>query len=275
MRRFLKRIFIILFGMTVLFSGAVCRPVPGELTEVLEATPIISPVSTQFDMNGSGFGREDNGVNESTDGPGKSSLPNGFVYIDEIIEDCIVDAKYAGFDNFMGRPVKGYEKPYVICSEEVAEGLVKASDILRGQGYLLIIFDSYRPQRAVEDFIIWAEDLEDQLRKEYHYPNIEKSDLFGKGYIAARSGHTRGAAVDLSLFDIEADGELDMGTCFDFLDELSRHGAKGITSGQEKNREILRQAMIDAGFKAYKKEWWHYAIDPEPYPDTYFDFPVK
>ncbi|HWP80902.1 MAG TPA: M15 family metallopeptidase [Candidatus Acidoferrum sp.] len=202
-------------------------------------------------------------------------LPDGFVYIDDIIKDCIIDAKYAGADNFLGRPAAGYEGPYVVASRACAEGCKKAADILRPKGYLLKFFDACRPQRAVDDFAKWAKDKTDTARKHIHYPNIEKSRLFPLGYIAEKSSHTRGASVDLTLCDAATKRELDMGTVFDFMDEASWETAQGLTRYQQRNRLILRCAMLACGFLPYEREWWHFGLEREPYPDTYFDFVVK
>lgn len=207
--------------------------------------------------------------------PKARELPEGFVYIDEWIEDCIIDAKYAGTDNFMGRPADGYEQPLVVAAKAVAEGCVKAADALREQGYVLKFFDAYRPQRAVDDFCRWSEVDEDQRRKPIQYPNVEKKRMFEEGYIARRSGHTRGKAVDLTLVDVKTQQELDMGSIFDFMDPRSWPDCPDVTPEQRKNRYILRDAMIAAGFQPYECEWWHFSINPEPYPNTYFDFPIK
>jgi len=214
-------------------------------------------------------------MNLSTKGVPKKGLPAGFVYVDEFIDDCIVDAKYAGTENFLGRPAAGYHAPLVVVTREVADRLVTAAAALRGQGYVLKIFDAFRPQRAVDDFVRWAEDPEDCRRRMVHYPNEEKRDLFPKGYIAKRSGHTRGCSVDLTLVDRNTWQELDMGSIFDFMDLRSHHGALGLSPLQEANRLILMDAMCANGFRLYQEEWWHYIAFPEPYPDTYFDFPIQ
>jgi D-alanyl-D-alanine dipeptidase len=214
-------------------------------------------------------------MNISTFGIPKAGLPDGFVYIDELIEDCIIDAKYAGTDNFMGRPAAGYEQPLVVMSRQLADCCVKAAGILREQGYLVKFYDAYRPQSAVDDFCRWGEALDDIRRKPVHYPNEEKADVFKKGYIARRSGHTRGKAVDLTIVDMKTHQEADMGSIFDFMDERSHHGAAGLTREQEHNRRLLCDAMLSSGLTLLDSEWWHYSLDPEPYPDTYFNFPIK
>jgi D-alanyl-D-alanine dipeptidase len=260
--------------LTAVLLGGGCQKEIREHSPVPTETKSAEPAETPADEYGTAP-QEEHDLNESTKEIVKAGLPEGFVYIDELIPDCIIDAKYFGSDNFMGRPAAGYEKPLVVCSSEVASGLVSAADDLRKEGYVLKIFDSYRPQSAVDDFVGWASNPKDETEKEEHYPNVEKSDLIRDGYIASHSGHTRGAAVDLTLVRLETGEELDMGTCFDFLDVLSRHGAAGLTEEQENNREILKEAMTEAGFKPYKNEWWHYSIETEPHPDTYFDFPVS
>lgn len=207
--------------------------------------------------------------------PKARELPDGFVYIDELIDDCIIDAKYAGTDNFMGRPADGYEQPLVVMAKEVAERCVKAAELVRKQGFVLKFFDAYRPQRAVDDFCRWGEDVCDARRKPIQYPNIEKKDMFEQGYIARRSGHTRGKAVDLTLVDVKTHQELDMGSGFDYMDPRSWTDSEQVTPEQRQNRYILRDAMLAVGFVPYEREWWHFSVEPEPYPDTYFDFPIK
>lgn len=213
-------------------------------------------------------------MNQTTKGIPKKGLPEGFLYVDEVVADCIVDAKYAGTDNFMGRPAVGYEAPLVVVPKEVADCLVKVAAIFREKGYLLKIYDACRPQRAVDDFVRWGEDVADDRRKPVHFPNVEKAQVFEQGYIATRSGHSRACAVDLTLVDAKTMQELDMGSIFDFMDERSHHGAAGLTPLQEQNRKLLCDVMCANGFKMLKGEWWHYSVTPEPYPDTYFDFPI-
>ncbi len=214
-------------------------------------------------------------MNQSTMGIKKAGLPEGFVYIDEIIEDSIIDAKYAGTDNFMGRRADGYEKPLVVMTREAAEACRMAADILRKQGYVLIFYDAYRPQRAVDDFCRWGDDLADQRRKPVHYPNVEKVQMFDEGYIARKSGHTRGSTVDLSIVDMKTHQEMDMGSIFDFMDPRSWPDCPDITELQRKNRHILRDVMLQCGFRPYEKEWWHFTLKDEPYPTTYFDFLIS
>ncbi len=214
-------------------------------------------------------------MNQSSKGIVKKGLPEGFLYVDEVIEDCIIDAKYAGTDNFIGSPIDGYLKPLVVVTKEAAERLVKAAEGLRQKGYVMKFFDCYRPQRAVDHFMRWGEAVEDDRMKPIHFPNVNKADMFDLGYICRKSGHSRGCAVDLTLVDVSTWQELDMGSIFDYMDIRSHHGAAGLTKEQEENRAILRDAMLANGFRLYKEEWWHYIVDPEPYPDTYFDFPIE
>ncbi|MEA5040108.1 MAG: M15 family metallopeptidase [Clostridiaceae bacterium] len=205
----------------------------------------------------------------------KAGLPEGFVYIDELIPDCIIDAKYAGTENFMGHPAVGYEQPLVVMSREAADGCVKAADLLRKQGYIMKFFDAFRPQRAVNDFCRWGDDLEDLRRKPIQYPHLDKARIFEDGYIARKSGHSRGSSVDLTIVDAETHQELDMGCGFDYMDPRSNLGAAGLTSAQEHNRQILQDTMCGCGFRPYQGEWWHFNLKDEPYPDTYFDFPIR
>ena len=204
-----------------------------------------------------------------------SDVPEGFVYLTDEIKTAELEMRYYSDNNFLGRRVEGHEAPKAILTVEAAQALKEASKILEEQGYHIKIFDAYRPQRAVNDFIKWAEDISDIKMKEQYYPNIDKTRLFELGYIASKSGHTRGSVVDLTIVDTETGNEIDMGSGFDFFGEISHHGTGLITKQQEANRNILRDAMVAAGFEAYVKEWWHYSLSNEPYPDTYFDFPVK
>ncbi|HPU02053.1 MAG: M15 family metallopeptidase [Firmicutes bacterium] len=204
-----------------------------------------------------------------------TGLPEGFVYVHEVIDTVQLDIRYYGENNFVGTRIDGYERPVAILSEEAAAALKVAADILEEQGYYIKIFDAYRPQMAVDHFIRWAQDLDDVKMKEQFYPDVDKSKLFELGYIAEKSGHSRGSTVDLTLVDKHTGEELDMGGGFDFFGEISHHGTDLITEEQERNRNILREAMVAAGFKPYPEEWWHYTLENEPYPDTYFNFKVK
>ena len=207
--------------------------------------------------------------------PDKHTLPDGFVYVTDIIPTAQLEIRYCSEDNFVGAVIDGYEAPKAILAEEAAWALKKAADILHEKGYYIKIFDAYRPQRAVNHFIRWAQEPNDTRMKEKYYPDVDKADLFRLSYLAKRSGHSRGSTVDLTLVDISTGEEIDMGSGFDYLGEISHHGSPLVTPEQEKNRNILKEAMVEAGFKPHPKEWWHYGLKDEPYPDTYFDFPVR
>lgn len=204
-----------------------------------------------------------------------NGLPEGFVYIDELIPDAILEVRYFSSDNFLDCKVDGYLAPKIILTIEAAEALTKVANELREQNLILKLFDGYRPQEAVNHFIRWAEDVEDQKMKDKYYPDVDKKDVFKLGYIAKRSGHSRGSTIDLTLIDIATGEELDMGSGFDFFGEISHHGTDIISEEQFQNRETLRNAMVRHGFEPYSKEWWHYTLLDEPYHDTYFTFPVE
>lgn len=201
--------------------------------------------------------------------------PEGFVYIHEAIPSVKYEIRYSGEHNFIGSPINGYEKPVALMTREAAAALKKASEKLEAQGYVLKIFDAYRPKRAVNQFIAWARDPEDVKMKAEFYPEVDKKDLFKLGYIASKSGHTRGSTVDLTIVEKATGKEVDMGSPYDFFGDISHHGTTKITPQQTRNRELLMRAMQQAGFRSYSEEWWHYTLKNEPYPDTYFDFPVK
>lgn len=198
-------------------------------------------------------------------------LPDGFVYLDEAVSGVYWDAKYASSDNFTGAPVDGYKTDRIALSKKLAEALADVRDLAFQKGFRLLVWDAARPQRAVDRFVEWSKEPEDGATKTAHYPNLEKTQLFAEGYIARRSGHSRGAAVDLTLLD-EAGELLDMGGGFDLMDGKSHHGAKGLTKAQKQNRVMLRKLMEACGFKPYESEWWHYSLQDEPFPDEYFDF---
>lgn len=199
----------------------------------------------------------------------------GFVSVSDVVPDVILEMRYYSTYNFVGKRINGYEEPVALLSKEAATALSHASDELRGKGYRLKIFDAYRPQSAVDHFAAWASDVDDTKMKEYFYPEIDKSNLFDYGYIAYHSGHSRGCTVDLTLLDMKTGKEIDMGGSFDYFGELSHPDYQGITEEQYNNRMILRNAMINNGFRACATEWWDFTLLDEPYPETYFSFPVK
>lgn len=202
------------------------------------------------------------------------ALPEGFVYLDEAIEGVLWDAKYSTEDNFIGSVVDGYQSNRIACAKKMIPALIEARDLAQEKGYQLLIWDAARPQRAVDHFVSWAAEPEDGKSKEQHYPNIKKAQLFQKGYVAKRSGHSRGAAVDLTLVDAETGEAIDMGGAFDLMDKRSHHGAKGLTKQQTANRNALKSIMKQSGFSPYSNEWWHYTLNNEPFPGQYFDFVI-
>ncbi len=197
-------------------------------------------------------------------------LPKNFVYVSDITDKIIFEIRYFTSYNFIGARVKGYKAPVAILSKNAALALKNAAKDLDKKGYVIKIFDAYRPQRAVDDFIVWSKNAGDVQNKIYFYPNVDKSQLFSKGYIASKSGHSRGSTVDLTIVDKKTGKEIDMGSPYDFLDPISEYDTNLISSEQRKNRSILKKAMEDNGFSAYKKEWWHFTLKDEPYPKNIF-----
>ena len=201
-------------------------------------------------------------------------LPNGFVYVSDVIPSVREDIRYAGTHNFIGRPVDGYAVPRAVLTCEAAHALRAAADAFARQGYTLLLYDGYRPQRAVDHFARWAQDESDTVAKAEFYPDLDKAELFPRGYIALKSGHSRGSTVDLTL--LSGDGrELDMGGKFDWFSPVSSHAYEALTDVQKANRLLLKAGMEAAGFTPYSEEWWHYRLLDEPYPDTYFDFTIE
>ena len=204
-----------------------------------------------------------------------SSDRSDFVDLNEVINDLITDIRYYGDYNFVGERIDGYEEPLALLTKKAAEALKKVAAEAREKGYRLKIYDTYRPQKAVDHFVRWAEDLEDTRMKEHFYPEVDKSELFEKEYIYKRSGHSRGSTVDLTLFDVKKNEDLDMGGTFDYFGELSHPDYRGISQIQYENRMILRELMLKHGFLPLESEWWHFTLKDEPYPNTYFTFPVR
>lgn len=203
-----------------------------------------------------------------------SQLPEGFVLLTDIVPDAVLEIRYYSTYNFVGTRIDGYEAPVAILTREAAEALKQVNEDLNRQGYRIKIYDTYRPQTAVNHFIRWAEQLDDTLTKAAFYLDVDKSVLFDEGYICARSGHSRGSTIDLTLIDFRSGKEVDMGGVFDYFGELSHPDYENITPEQKANRLILRDAMLRHGFLPLDTEWWHFTLSNEPYPDTYFDFPV-
>ncbi len=204
-----------------------------------------------------------------------SENASGFVSIGEAVPDVILEIRYFSTFNFVGSRIDGYEQPVAMMTREAAERLKQVSDEMVSGGYRLRIYDAYRPQQAVDHFMRWAADPDDIRMKAFFYPDVEKALLIPGGYIAGHSGHSRGSTVDLTLFDMRAQKDLDMGGPFDFFGELSHPDCRGITEEQYANRMILRDVMLRHGFRPISSEWWHYTLENEPYPDTYFTFPVR
>lgn len=200
----------------------------------------------------------------------------GFVLITDVIPDAILEIRYYSTFNFVGERINGYEAPVAYLTKEAADALKNVSDDLMAQGYRIKIYDAYRPQTAVNHFKAWAEDLQATEMKAYFYPEVDKSELFSRGYIASKSGHSRGSTVDLTIVDMLTGREVDMSGAFDYFGRLS-HGdyTATLTQAQFDNRMILQKAMVDNGFRPLAEEWWHFTLQNEPYPDTYFDFPVE
>lgn len=217
-----------------------------------------------------------------------------FVVLTDVIPDAILEIRYFGTYNFVGERIDGYKAPIALLTKEAADSLKAVSDDLKQVGYRLKIYDAYRPQKAVDHFVRWAKDLDDTDMKQYFYPDLEKEVLFPQEYIMARSGHSRGSTLDMTLFDMNTEKEVDMGGTFDWFgpeshpdfcgdpdtfeytgeNEKSPQG-RSITAEQFANRMILRRAMMAHGFKPFRTEWWHFTLGNEPFPNTYFTFDVE
>ena len=227
------------------------------------------------------------------------AAPEEFVVLQDIAASILADIRYITPHNFTGEPVDGYREPLCILTRPAAEALLRAQQDFLEDGYSLKVYDCYRPQRAVDDFVAWAKDPDDDVTRAEFYPRLEKDVLFPQGYILEKSGHTRGSTVDLTLIpegagvspewsvgdplvdcaapadERFADTSIDMGTGFDCFDPLSATASKRTTAEQAANRLVLVDAMTEAGFTNLPEEWWHYTLDDEPYPDTYFDTPIS
>lgn len=201
-------------------------------------------------------------------------MRDGFVFVDEYVPGIRWDAKYATWDNFTGEPVDGYLTNRVVGTRALCAALEEAQEKAESLGFGLLLWDGYRPQRAVDCFRRWSQRPEDGRTKPRHYPNIDRIEIFEKGYVAARSAHTRGSAVDLTLCHLDTGELAAMGGGHDLMDPVSHHDATGITRTEARNRQHLCAIMETCGFSRYDREWWHYTLKDEPYPDTYFDFPI-
>lgn len=201
--------------------------------------------------------------------------PSGFVSLADFVSSIVQEIRYHSTYNFIGDRIDGYEEPCALLTVEAARALKSAANEMNVRGYRLKVFDAYRPAAAVRHFVLWGIEDTDIRMKPYFYPGLEKTELFAKGYIAKQSSHSRGSAVDLTLLDMKTGKELDMGSPFDFFGEVSHPDYKDITPEQYDNRMMLQQVMVRNGFKPLECEWWHFMLADEPYPDTYFDFPVS
>lgn len=206
--------------------------------------------------------------------PEKTLDSSGFVMLADYVPHSIQEIRYHSSYNFIGERVDGYEEPCAFITLDAARALKSAGNELYVMGYMLKIFDAYRPARAVKHFVLWGIEDQDIRMKQYFYPDLEKQELFMRGYIAKESSHSRGSAVDLTLLDMATGREVDMGSPFDFFGEISHPDYIGITEEQYNNRMMLQRAMVRNGFRTIDCEWWHFMLADEPYPDTYFDFPV-
>ena len=202
-----------------------------------------------------------------------STDKSDFAQIGTVIDDAAYDIRYYSPNNFTGHKINGYKAPRAYMTKKALAALAKAAEDLRAQGYRLLIWDAYRPQKAVDDFVAWINDPNNPGDKTF-YPKLEKSDLLAGDYIMAKSGHTRGSTVDLTIITKDG-GFVDMGGTFDLFSEISHPDYKKISKNQKKNRKILRDAMVNAGFKPLDSEWWHFTLKDEPYSDTYFNFDVE
>jgi D-alanyl-D-alanine dipeptidase len=201
--------------------------------------------------------------------------PSGFVVLSDLVPSVIQEIRYNSSYNFIGDRIDGYEEPVALITREAARALKTVSNELMVQGYRIKVFDAYRPVSAVKHFMMWGIEDTDIRMKQYFYPGLEKQELFAKGYIAKQSSHSRGSTVDLTLLDMKTGKEVDMGSPFDMFGEVSHPDYKGITEEQYANRMLLQSVMVRNGFETLDCEWWHFTLKDEPYPDTYFEFPVN
>ena len=198
---------------------------------------------------------------------------SGFVLLSDYVPEIIQEIRYFSSFNFVGDPIDGYEEPVAIMTREAARAIKEIASRAIVYGYRLKVFDAYRPAKAVRRFVMWGiEDL-DQRMKPFFYPDLEKQELFAKGYIASQSSHSRGSTIDLTLLDMSTGREVDMGSPFDYFSEISHPDNRSVTQEQYDNRMFLQDMMVKGGFRPYDCEWWHFTMENEPYPDTYFEFP--
>lgn len=209
--------------------------------------------------------------------PKAADLPEGFVYVKDHIPTIVLDIRYHGNDNFVGKQVDGYEKPVGILSLKATKALMRVQEDLNEFHLGIKLFDSYRPVQSVQHFVRWAKDVEDTKMKSRYYPDVNKKHLFRDGYIADKSSHTRGSTVDLTIVSLKTPEhkELDMGSRWDLFGPVSWPSSEEPTESQRANRMLLQMVMLKHGFRSLSTEWWHFTLKDEPFPETYFNFPVK
>ena len=203
-----------------------------------------------------------------------AQLPKEFVYVKEVVPSIKVELKYFSNNNFLGVPVDSYKKDVAILTIKAAEALKQVQEELKQHNLSIMIYDSYRPQTAVNHFVRWARNLSDTINKESYYPNVMKQHLFKEGYIASKSGHSRGSTLDITLVDLNTCEPIDMGSPYDYFGPESWVANNNLTVQQRASRMLLQTIMLKYGFRNYPQEWWHFTLKGEPFPDTYFDFPV-
>ncbi len=203
------------------------------------------------------------------------TLPKNFVYLADVAASIQSELRYFSNNNFIGKPIDGYLSNTIILSKPAAISLKKVQEKLVPFNLSLKVFDAYRPQQSVDHFVRWAKALNDTLMKQQYYPEVPKNKLFKLGYIASKSGHTRGSTVDITIIDLVTKKELDMGSPYDYFGTASHPMQNNLTKVQRANRLLLRNLMLSNGFKPYENEWWHFTLKNEPFPNTYFNFPIK
>lgn len=204
-----------------------------------------------------------------------AQLPAAFVFADSVIPDLKVELRYNTSNNFVGKRIDGYKSNQLILTKNAALALKKVQEELLYKNLCLLVYDGYRPQKAVNHFMEWAKKLDDTINKQTFYPDVDKLNLFEEDYIAIRSGHSKGSTVDVTIIDGKTNEPLDMGSPYDFFGLASWVNCKNITKKQKNNRQLLQTIMLKHGFKNYPKEWWHFTLKNEPFPNTYFDFDVE
>jgi D-alanyl-D-alanine dipeptidase len=204
-----------------------------------------------------------------------AQLPEGFVYVEDVIPSIQLELRYCLNNNFVGEPVDGYHAEVCILTKQAAYALKKVQEDLKKDSLSLKVFDAYRPQQAVNHFSKWAKNVKDTLMKQQYYPNVDKRNLFRDGYIASKSRHSSGSTIDLTIVDLKTGKELDMGTPYDYFGTPSWYLHEGLTEAQKNNRALLHNIMLKHGFRHYPKEWWHFTLRGEPFKNQYFDFPVE